>query len=80
MSSEQRVAAVEKETGRIESFSDGVFAVWLLVAFCRYLWYTHPIPFPWKKYTSNRNIASNPYDWRTYRGDAFYRVGSMTTI
>ena len=28
----------------------------------------------------NRNIASNPYDWRTYKGDAFYRVGSMTTI
>jgi uncharacterized membrane protein len=27
MSSEQRAAAVEKETGRIESFSDGVFAV-----------------------------------------------------
>src|SRR5215467_3334324 len=27
MSSEQRAAAVEKETGRLESFSDGVFAV-----------------------------------------------------
>src|SRR5436305_4551677 len=27
MSSEQRAAAVEKQTGRLESFSDGVFAV-----------------------------------------------------
>src|SRR5215472_17054553 len=27
MSSEQRAAAIEKETGRLESFSDGVFAV-----------------------------------------------------
>ena len=38
MAIEKQEAAIEKETGRIESFSDGVFAVamWIFWAFAFY--------------------------------------------